>query len=104
VLSALAVVMGGCYAGGRWRTLLALWWPFAIGNAWWLWQLLGPEHPWAAVALIAVFAAIPAFMLTVIVADMTLGLFPLDTFYGLIAVVFLTPGFFVLNLVLWGLA
>lgn len=46
------------------------------------------------------FAAVPAVMLAIIVADLRLGLFPLDTFYGVLGPVALAPAYFVVNLAL----
>ncbi len=80
--------------------LLALWVPFMAGNVWLTAMLLLPAHPVWFACVAGGLAGVPAFMLTVIVADMRFGLFPLDTFYGLIAVVFLTPGYFLMNCVL----
>lgn len=92
------VVGGGCYAGARWRALLA-WWPvFAAGNTWLAALLLLPGSPWWFAAVVACFVAIPAVMLAVIVADLRLGLFPLDTFYGLLAPIALAPAYYAVNL------
>lgn len=89
-----------CYAGARWRTLL-VWWPcFAAGNTWLAALLLLPASPWWFAAIVAVFAGVPAVMLGVIVADLRLGLFPLDTIWGLIGVIVVTPAYFAVNLAL----
>jgi hypothetical protein len=99
-LAALTVVAGYCYAGARWRTLL-VWWPlFVAGNTWLAAQLLLPGSPWWFAAVAGGFGLTPGVILAVIVADLRFGLFPLDTFYGLIAVIVLTPAYLGVNLVL----
>ena len=99
-LGALAVGAGYCYGWARFQALLALWVPFMAGNVWLTAMLLLPDHPVWFGCIVGGLAGVPAFILAVIVADMRFGIFPLDTFYGIIAVVFLTPAYFLFNCVL----
>ena len=96
----LAAGAAYCYGWSRFGWLLVCWAPYMAGNVWLTALLLCPAHPVWFAAIAAVFAGVPVVFLSVIVADMRLGLFPLDTFYGLAAVIVLTPSYFVLNLVL----
>ncbi len=61
---------------------------------------LGPVAPVTCGVLLAVLAGVPMLCKVVVVYDMAVGAFPLDTIFGMVPVIVFPAVFFVLNGVL----
>jgi hypothetical protein len=100
VSAGLLLVLAWSYAGKRLGVTAVVWWVFMAASVWCLVAVLWPVAPVTCAVLLVLFAGVPVLCHTVILYDMVVGAFPLDTFFGLVPVIVVPPVFLVLNGVL----